>query len=434
MHDNRDVVIHVLVNVSEEDTGNDRNASKGNTSQIHILVAFSIGNLARNHDHLICGIVSSNAGNRLEEWQKTGAGILNGLGDIGDIGDVELCHHRAANVFGGIGDKFVDEDVEIDGVSDAAANDTDRQGEGRHGRNDVVGADDGGHDRRWDDNTTDSEPCQNQETPKFVQVVAGCDCKSATSSGHEDRGNNEELTVVSTEDREQPQHDTGSGQNTETDGNSSDTNSNGVMPVHVEGLCWPEHDDREEIGTRDGSDEQSKAESFGLSLHACWKHGILGKFCFPNGEGNEKEYRTDDQGSNDMGRVPGILIAAPLQASQENNHAGDGQASTDEVDLGDDLFLCETTRVWSGRREVEEQGSEEANGSPKSAEEGAPSPAGVGSNQLCPQNRGAERDDGKNQDCDVFAALTGRCKFSSDGEGGQLADASADTGKGHANW
>ena len=255
MHDNRNMIIHILVNISKEDTGNDGDASKGNTGQIDILVALSIGNLASNHDHLIGGIVPSNAGDRLEEWQKTGRSIFDGVGNISDVGDVQFCHHEAANVFSGIWDKFVDEDVEIDGVSDAAANDTDRQGKGSDSRNDVVGADDGGNDRGWDDNTPNSEPCQNQETPKLVQVVASCNCKSATSGSHEDGGDNEELTIVSTEDRQQPQDDTGSGQNTETNGNSSDPNSNRIMSIDVESLCWPEHDDREEIGTGDGGNE-----------------------------------------------------------------------------------------------------------------------------------------------------------------------------------
>jgi hypothetical protein len=60
---------------------------------------------------------------------------------------------------------------------------------------------------------------------------------------------------VASEDAEEPEHDDGTGKDAKADGETTNADANGVMAVDVEGLCWPEHDDREKVGAGDEGDE-----------------------------------------------------------------------------------------------------------------------------------------------------------------------------------
>ena len=71
----------------------------------------------------------------------------------------------------GVGDEFLDEDVVVGGVADGTADDTDREGEGGDGGDEVVGADNGRHDGSGYHNTADAETREDQETPELVQIV-----------------------------------------------------------------------------------------------------------------------------------------------------------------------------------------------------------------------------------------------------------------------
>lgn len=80
-----------------------------------------------------------------------------------------------------IGDKFLDEDVVVHGVADSPANDTNGQGKGGHGSNEIIGAYDGGHDGGRDNNAANAKTGKNQEAPECVEVVDAGDGERAAS-------------------------------------------------------------------------------------------------------------------------------------------------------------------------------------------------------------------------------------------------------------
>ena len=96
-----------------------------------------------------------------------------------------------------------------------------------------------------------------------------------------------------------------------------------------------------------------------------------------------------------MSRMPGVLVSTPLQASEEEDHACDGKSTADKIDLRDDFFPGQATGIWSRWGEVEEQGAEETNCRPDTAEKSAIAPSSVAGDQLSPQDGWTERHDGE---------------------------------------
>lgn len=205
------------------------------------------------------------------------------------------------------------------------------------------------------------------------------------------------------------------------------------MTVDIEGLSRPEHDDGEEVGAGNCSDDQCQGKDSGFLLHSRREHGELCEFRFPDGESDEEEYGTENKRCQHMGGTPFVLVATPLETSEEQNHADDGESSADKVDFTNDLFPGQAARVGSRWWEVKEQCADETDNSPETAQKGAPAPAGVTGNQLSPKDRWAEGDDGENEDGDVFASLAGWSQLGSDGQRCEFANTSTDSGEGHAH-
>ncbi|KIW47453.1 uncharacterized protein PV06_00148 [Exophiala oligosperma] len=248
MHHNSDMVIHVLVDIAQKDTGYDGDTTECDTGQIHILVTLGVGDLASKHNHFVRGLVAGDTGNFLDAFEQTGARELDDLGDVGLVGDAQLQRHGAADVLDGVGDELVDKDVVVNRVTDAPADHADRESQGRHRRDDVVGTDDGRHDTRGDHDAADAQAAQDQETPEGVEVEPGAACQRAASRGHENGREDHEFAVVAPEHGQQPQDDAGAREDAETDGDTTDADTDGVVAVDVERLRRPEHDDAEEVG------------------------------------------------------------------------------------------------------------------------------------------------------------------------------------------
>ena len=75
------------------------------------------------------------------------------------------------------------------------------------------------------------------------------------TSRHDNRRGYQQFPVVASENAEEPEHDDSTSKDAKADGETTDANANGVMTVDVEGLCWPEHDDREKVGAGDEGDD-----------------------------------------------------------------------------------------------------------------------------------------------------------------------------------
>ena len=209
LHDNRDVVVHVLVDVSEEAGCNDGDTTEGDRYKIDVLVRLGVGDLARGDDHVVGLLAAGDSGDEFEVVEQGSGGQFDGFGDKADVGDAEFKDHGATDVLDGVGLELLGEDVVVDGVADGAADDADGQSQSGHGGDQVIRADDGSHDGCWDDNAADTDTSQDQETPEGSQVVDTSDGQAATAGGHKDRGHNHQLTVVAAEDRQQPEDDAG---------------------------------------------------------------------------------------------------------------------------------------------------------------------------------------------------------------------------------
>lgn len=60
------------------------------------------------------------------------------------------------------------------------------------------------------------------------------------------------------------------------------------MAVHVECLCRPEHEDREEVRARDEGDDEGQAENTRLLAQSLGEHGVL-CVSLPDDEGDEED-------------------------------------------------------------------------------------------------------------------------------------------------
>ena len=124
------MVVHILIDIAQEETSNDTHRAKRNRREIHPAVALGVGDLTCLHDDRVRGLVVGDSRDELELFEQGGAGQGDrGLDGFGG-GDVEVFDHGAADVVDRIGDEFVVEDVVVDGVAYAAADDADGECEG----------------------------------------------------------------------------------------------------------------------------------------------------------------------------------------------------------------------------------------------------------------------------------------------------------------
>lgn len=415
MHDNSDMIIHVLVDVAQKDTRQDGDAAERNTGQVNVLVTLGVCDLAGQHDHLVRGLVTGDSRDLFDPVEETCCGELDGLGNVGGVCDAQLQRHGAADVLDGVRGELVDKHIIVHGVANAPANDTDRERQRRDRGDDVVGADDGRHDTRGHDDAADAQSAEDQETPERGQVEAGATGQCTAPSRHEDGREDHEFAVMAAEHGQQPQHNTRAREDAEADGDTAHTDADGVVSVDVEGLRRPEHDDAEEVGARDGRDDQRERQDAGFLLHARREHGELGELDLPDGEQDEEEHGADDQRGQHVRVAPFVLVPAPLETGEEEDHADDGESAADKVDFANDFLPAQTAAVWARRGEVEEESPAEADTCPDAAEQGAIPPAGVGRDELGPEHGWAEWDDGEHQDRNVFASFTSWGQLRGDG-------------------
>ena len=111
LHDDRNMVVHVLANVSQEARGNDTDSAKRDAHVVDVLVRLSVSDLAGRNHQLVCTRNAANAGDGVEFLEQRCAGQLDGLFDERQVCDVEFNHHGAADVVDGGHFELGDEDV-----------------------------------------------------------------------------------------------------------------------------------------------------------------------------------------------------------------------------------------------------------------------------------------------------------------------------------
>ena len=138
LHDDRYVIVHVLVDIAQEARRDHAHPAKRDADQIHPPVALRIRNLPRRHDDLPRRVVARDTGYQPEVFEQGGAGEGDGGFDGFGAGDAEFELHRAANVVDGVGDEFGDEHVVVGCVADGATDDADGEGDGCHGCDEIL--------------------------------------------------------------------------------------------------------------------------------------------------------------------------------------------------------------------------------------------------------------------------------------------------------
>lgn len=133
-----------------------------------------------------------------------------------------------------------------------------------------------------------------------------------------------------------------------------------------------------------------------------------------------------------MCTTPRVLVATPLHAHHEEEHAGDGKEAAEVVNLSENLLAAQALAVGSRGRVVEHGRHDKTDESPEAAPEADVAPCGVRGDELRPEHRWAERDDGEHQDGNVLAALGSRCKLRCHSQCGKLVDSSANPREDHA--
>lgn len=260
MHDDSNVIVHVLANVTQEHTCNDRNSTECDTYVVYIWICICETLLARYDDVVPDREIAIDTRHVLNFVDKTCASELSNFSDDGDIKDImsETCE---GDFEGELGNEFIQENVVIGGVSNGASDDTNGEREGCNGCDQIVWADNGGDDGSRYDDSTDAEASDNEDTVDSLDVVQICYSKCTTSSCHHAGRDDHEPTVTSAEDGEQPKNDAGPDENGKADGHSAESDAEWVVAVNVEGLGGPEEQHREEIGTRDKGDYKSEGEN-----------------------------------------------------------------------------------------------------------------------------------------------------------------------------
>ena len=287
MDDDRDVVIHVLGDIAEEQAGEDGDAAKGDTDVVDDGVRVRERLLAGAHDAFPGRDVAVDAGQVEDVVDERGARQLGGLRPGGGVEDV-VVDARRHDLDRDLLLHLAEEDVVVGRVADRAADDADGERERRNRRDQVVRADDRGDDRGWDNNAADPEPGDDEDAVDGVDVVDACCGERSAAGCHHARGDDHEPLVTAAEDREEPEHDTGTCEDGEADGETAESDANGVVAVDVEGLRGPEEEDGEEVGARDEGDDERQGEDAGVLLQARWEHGVLRTVDLPDAEASKE--------------------------------------------------------------------------------------------------------------------------------------------------
>lgn len=115
-----------------------------------------------------------------------------------------------------------------------------------------------------------------------------------------------------------------------------------------------------------------------------------------------------------------------LTYRHEEDHPGNAQEPTNVIDLLQDLASRQTRAVDTRRREVKDRCHQQTDEVPDSADEPDPAPRRVVRDQLSPEHRGTEWDDGEDQHSDVLPSLRRGSQLRRHSESSELVDPGSD--------
>lgn len=107
VNDHSNMIIHILLDIPQEARRDDADPAERNADVVHVFVALGVGEFTCFDDSVVSD-VALEAGDETEGFRQGRAGEADSFGDEGGFGNVQLVH-RAADVFDGVGNEFVDE-------------------------------------------------------------------------------------------------------------------------------------------------------------------------------------------------------------------------------------------------------------------------------------------------------------------------------------
>lgn len=152
-----------------------------------------------------------------------------------------------------------------------------------------------------------------------ASAIANVESKrDVLTCGHENAADDEQFLIPTPQQTQQPQNNTGTAQNAQTDGQTAQSDSHGIVVIDVEGLGGPEHDDGEEVGAGDEGDDERQSQRARFLLQPRREDGVFGAVDLPETKGNQEDC-TENQWDEDMGSRPFILQSNVSKSASTGN-------------------------------------------------------------------------------------------------------------------
>lgn len=320
------------------------------------------------------------------------------------------------------------ENVVVDSESNGASNVSDGKRDGGDGSDEFCWADNLRNNRAWNDDGTHKDRCEgNDGVHERCDVVEHGVRHGADESSHSTSEDDHENLGASLSNTNENESEESAKDDTKSDWECSNTDTNGVVSVHVVNLGWPEEKNDEEVSTREEGDEQDHNHRLLVLLeHSLGAHGELGELHLPDEEGDDAD-ATNDEWCKNVGTSPGVLGSSPLETHHEAGDSEDAENTTNVINFLEDILGGSLRLVTGSWVLVDEHDEEKTDEVPDTDKDTNVSPVGCLGDELSPERRWAEWQDGEDNGSDVGATLADRHKFGSSREGDQFVQTGTET-------
>ena len=113
---------------------------------------------------------------------------------------------------------------------------------------------------------------------------------------------------MATENTQKPKDGKGTCEDTEADWDTTDTNTDRILTVDVESLCWPEQENGKKVGTGDEGNDKRKNQDSRALLEAAGEHWKFCEFPLPD-EKCSNECGSNKKWCKNVCRSPWVLGA-----------------------------------------------------------------------------------------------------------------------------
>ena len=168
----------------------------------------------------------------------------------------------------------------------------------------------------------------------------------------------EELDVHLLEARNQRTQEDPTSCTSETSGHIVQTSFDRVGGKHVADLGRDKVDEGEVHEARDEDEDEQNGVLAHVAKETLWKQWSLCMATEVVEEGCDEEQRSQDKGHQNRSRLPWIAHSAPAKAQEEESQTCSVEEDPDVIQLSQHLGSS-PVRQWLGRRDVEDEGTDE---------------------------------------------------------------------------